>query len=251
MHKPKVAIIGAGIFGVSCAIELADDFEVVVFEQENDVMGKGTFANQYRHHYGFHYPRSKETVKQCLDAQDSFRLRWQEAIIEDIPSYYAVAKEGSRVTGSEFIKFCDEMGLQYKEQYPDSSFLNREAVELCILTNEPVYDIYKLKSLSKEILNKNKSTTLKLSSRVVGGKYDESTGKKVLSILSGGNSYEEEFGWRVIVFLREKHRSSHYFVKGDEVSIESGERSLGMYPGSVIRPLYPEGSSPKLVSRTL
>lgn len=195
--KKKVAIIGGGIFGVSCAMELASDFEVVVFEQADDVMNKGTFANQYRHHYGFHYPRSKETVKQCVDAQASFRSRWQEAIIEDIPSYYAVAKEGSKVTGNEFLKFCDEMGLKYEEKYPDSEFLNHDAVELCILSNEPVYDIYKLKSLAKENLNKNKFTTLKLSSQVIGGKYDESTGKKVLTILSAGNTYEEEFDFVV------------------------------------------------------
>ncbi len=27
--------------------------------------------------------------------------------------------------------------------------------------------------------------------------------------------YEEEFGWRVLIFVREKHRSSHYFAEGE------------------------------------
>jgi len=30
------------------------------------------------------------------------------------------------------------------------------------------------------------------------------------------SSYQEESGWRVIVFLRNKHRSSHYFEEGDK-----------------------------------
>lgn len=28
--------------------------------------------------------------------------------------------------------------------------------------------------------------------------------------------YEEEYGWRVLVFLRDKHRSSHYYAEGEE-----------------------------------
>ncbi len=30
------------------------------------------------------------------------------------------------------------------------------------------------------------------------------------------SSYEEEFGWRLIIFLRSKHRSSHYYLEGKE-----------------------------------
>jgi hypothetical protein len=28
-------------------------------------------------------------------------------------------------------------------------------------------------------------------------------------------NYDEEFGWRVILFLRDKHRPSHYFLEGE------------------------------------
>lgn len=194
-NKKKVAIIGGGIFGVSSALELAGDFEVVIFEQESDVMSKGTYANQYRHHYGFHYPRSRETVRQCLDAQDSFRSRWQGAIIDDIASYYAVAKVGSRVTADEFIKFCDEMGLKYKLGYPDTDWLNRDAVDVCVFTREPIYDIYKLKSLAKEMLAKSDSTKLRLSSKVIGAKFDDMTGQKILTILHNGRQIDEVFDY--------------------------------------------------------
>jgi hypothetical protein len=54
----------------------------------------------------------------------------------------------------------------------------------------------------------------------------------LLNIIS---SYENEFGWRVIVFLREKHRSSHYFAEGDEkILLSAASVDLG---GVCITPL--------------
>ena len=48
-------------------------------------------------------------------------------------------------------------------------------------------------------------------------------------------AYEEEFGWRVIVFLRDKHRSSHYFAEGDEkILLSAASIDLG---GVCITPL--------------
>jgi hypothetical protein len=54
----------------------------------------------------------------------------------------------------------------------------------------------------------------------------------LLNIIS---SYEEEFGWRVIAFLREKHRSSHYFAEGDaKILLSAASVDLG---GVCITPL--------------
>ena len=49
------------------------------------------------------------------------------------------------------------------------------------------------------------------------------------------SSYEEEFGWRIIIFLREKHRSSHYYAEGaDKILISAASIDLG---GVCITPL--------------
>ena len=37
-------------------------------------------------------------------------------------------------------------------------------------------------------------------------------------------SYEEDSGWRIVIFLREKHRPSHYFAEGDERILLSRHR---------------------------
>jgi hypothetical protein len=41
----------------------------------------------------------------------------------------------------------------------------------------------------------------------------EGTEEPMMNIIS---FYDHRFGWRVLIFLREKHRSSHYFAEGDK-----------------------------------
>ena len=62
--RPRVAIIGGGIFGATCALILGERFSVTLFERHSDLLMEATRANQYRHHAGYHYPRSLETIKE-------------------------------------------------------------------------------------------------------------------------------------------------------------------------------------------
>jgi len=68
----KIGIIGAGIFGCSAAIELAKDFEITLFDRANNIFTGASTINHLRHHYGFHYPRSKETVSEINIARATF-----------------------------------------------------------------------------------------------------------------------------------------------------------------------------------
>jgi hypothetical protein len=65
--------------------------------------------------------------------------------------------------------------------------------------------------------------------------YSSASGNKEEPLLNIVCVYEKEFGWRVIVFLREKHRSSHYFAEGDEkILLSAASVDLG---GICITPL--------------
>lgn len=166
MKRPTVAIIGAGIFGVSCALELADKADVILFEQNPDIFQGGTYANQYRHHYGFHYPRSAETVQQCLESESSFREVWNEAIDSHNPAYYAVAKSNSKISGTDFLTFCDQFELEYTLESPTDLWLNPEAVDLCLKTTEPVYNYPRLCELARAKLSSKSAITQHFESEV-------------------------------------------------------------------------------------
>ena len=72
--KFKISIIGSGAFGLSIALELAKNknFEVTVFEKNNKILEGATFANHNRHHYGYHYPRSLDTIRQINTSKEIF-----------------------------------------------------------------------------------------------------------------------------------------------------------------------------------
>lgn len=197
MNRPRVAIVGGGIFGVSCALELGAFCEVTLYERRNDIMGEGTHGNQYRHHYGYHYPRSPETVFQCKAAEEDFAAVWGHSLVRDFPAYYAVAKDGSRVSPDEFLLFCDRNGLPYTIEYPPEEFLNRNAVGVCIRTAEPVYSYDALKKSGKQRLASQPDIAVKLGHRVAAGRIDHGTGQKIFTLATQEGTYEESFDYAV------------------------------------------------------
>ena len=66
----RIGIIGSGIFGCMAAIELSrKGHKVTVYDRSGDILSGASTINHLRHHYGFHYPRSKETVEEIKKAR--------------------------------------------------------------------------------------------------------------------------------------------------------------------------------------
>jgi len=54
---------------------------------------------------------------------------------------------------------------------------------------------------------------------------DNTNGEPMMNLIC---NYDEEFGWRVILFLRDKHRPSHYFLEGaNQIVISPAAIDLG------------------------
>ena len=71
--NPRIAIVGAGIFGVTTALMLAKKgYKVAVFEKTNDIFNGASGINQYRLHSGYHYPRAISTATDCRDSVQYF-----------------------------------------------------------------------------------------------------------------------------------------------------------------------------------
>lgn len=188
----KVAVIGAGIFGSTAALELAKtgEFEITLFERNSTILNEATFKNLLRLHQGYHYPRSKKTALECIKSNITFRKEFSECLFESFPSYYAIVKEGSKTSSENFLKFCDELKLPYQIDWPGNGWLDRSKIALCIKTNEAVYDPDKLREV---VFTKLDSTliNLLLNHKVIGGKISGT--KKVLKIESPNGIYEEGF----------------------------------------------------------
>lgn len=116
----RIAVIGGGIFGCTAAIHAARaEHEVHLFEKSDRLMQAASAINQFRLHRGYHYPRSMETGRQCRKGNWSFHSEYREAIIAPElrkrgGQHYAIAREGSKVTGSEYIRFLKASRLPHR-----------------------------------------------------------------------------------------------------------------------------------------
>jgi len=167
--KKKVGIIGGGIFGISCALNLDKTHDVTLFEQTSDIMSGATYANHNRHHLGYHYPRSPETAQQCLESREEFETIYRTCCVSNFANYYCIAKENSKTSAKDYILFCDHVGLKYKEEWPAEGLVNRSKIELSLKTKEGVYDFAKFKKLVEDRIKKTSTLKIKLNHRVLSG----------------------------------------------------------------------------------
>ena len=140
----RVAVIGAGLFGCSAALELsAAGYSVDLYERHDDILAEASSINQYRVHRGYHYPRSDETVAECLNAIPLFMKYYGKAIMTKAVSgsYYAISSTLSRISGKDYIDFLKRHQLEYvvTDNLPNT--------ELTVRVREDLFDPQKLKEL--------------------------------------------------------------------------------------------------------
>lgn len=151
MNKYKIKIIGAGLFGCAIGYELhRAGHHITIIEQDSDIMQRASKINHNRLHLGYHYPRSIETAEQSLDGLISFFTNYKKAIVSHFPNYYMIAKNNSHINADEYIKFCDNIKIDYTYEMPSKSLINQDLIDLSVNTDETVFDYDILKSLVKD-----------------------------------------------------------------------------------------------------
>jgi len=143
MNK-KVLVIGAGIHGVTVAIELAKKGnEVTVIDAKKDMLLGASYATHGRIHLGYHYPRSRETAIECIHGYNHFIKNYKDCLV--FPDfYYVIEKNKSNVTAGQYKQAMEEAGLDCISNWPDKKFLNREHIEDSFKVKEACFDIWKL-----------------------------------------------------------------------------------------------------------
>lgn len=208
--KKKVGIIGGGIFGLSCAINLDKTYDITVFDQASDIMTGATYANHNRHHLGYHYPRSPETAQQCLESREDFERIYKDCCVNNFASYYCVSKKDSKTSAEDYVRFCDDAGLNYKEEWPQEGVLDKPKIELSLRTDEGVYDFITLKKLIKERIAKTSTLKIKLDHCVVGGSI-EPGGEKKLIVQNGANRHTHSFDFVINAMYANHNRFCGWF----------------------------------------
>ena len=142
--QPRIAVVGAGLFGCTAALELsAAGFQVDLLEKHHEIIQEASAINQYRVHRGYHYPRSDSTVSECLNAIPLFMKSYGMAIMqhEVKESFYAIASKDSKVSASEYLDFLKRHDLEYEivESLPNT--------DLTVRVREDLFDPEKIKNI--------------------------------------------------------------------------------------------------------
>jgi hypothetical protein len=134
----KVAMIGAGIYGSTIALALAEEgFAVDLIEREDDIMKVSTPIS-LRAHSGYFYPRSIATMRSCRDTMEKFQRLYPMAIVDGMTHYYLIAQDGSKISGAEYVEVLDANGLLYEKL--TEPLVNPEKIALSIKVPEYSYD---------------------------------------------------------------------------------------------------------------
>jgi len=142
--KPKVAVVGAGIFGISSALKLDGDFDVTLYEKTDDILKGASSINQYRLHRGYHYPRSIETAVSAKKGTESF-IEEYPCEISNTKQHYVVASQKSKVNSKEYESFMDSIKLKYEKV--NTPLVNKLTTENTYLVDETLFDPCKLYEL--------------------------------------------------------------------------------------------------------
>lgn len=193
--RPRVAVIGGGIFGATCAIELSRIGEVTLFERHDALMTEASTLNQWRHHTGFHYPRSYDTVREILASRAAFEAEYGAALDRSGPAYYCTSTTGVEIPADRFLAACRLHGLPFEIVAPPADLVDPSRVSVCVRTDEAVYDMDRLRDVVRHRL-RDAAVACHLGTAVVGARLDRA-GRKRLTLAGHGSRGEATFDYVV------------------------------------------------------
>ena len=110
----RVAVIGSGFFGITIALTLSKKHQVDIYEKEKKILNGASFANQFRFHHGYHYPRSQKTVNEINKSKKLFVSFFGTKVFQKTNNYYSIARHG-KINFKQYKKFLDKNKFYYKK----------------------------------------------------------------------------------------------------------------------------------------
>lgn len=146
----KIAVAGAGIYGATAAIRLAEQGHQVHLFDPLGVLRAASAINQYRVHAGYHYPRSPETIDEITEARAEFTQVFAPAIVQNSRHYYAIPREKSLTSPDVYERVMTKHGLPLRSCRPE--WMNFDFVDTCYEVEENIYDPDILRKLIEDRL---------------------------------------------------------------------------------------------------
>ncbi len=189
-RRPRVAVIGGGIFGATCALELANTTDVTLFERHASLLTETSTANQRRHHSGFHYPRSYDSIDEIRSSSVSFEQHYGDAIDRSFPAYYCTSATGVEIPAERYLAACQSNHLEFTIVEPPVDVVDRSAVSVCIRTDEGIYNTARLTEIVTARFAATAALECRMQSTVISGALAGDGSKRITVNGPAGTSVE-------------------------------------------------------------
>jgi len=191
LEELDTIIIGGGFYGLRIAQYLKEELgqdRVLVIEKETDVMQRASYNNQARVHNGYHYPRSVLTALRSRVNMPIFLEEYRESVITDFIKYYGVARNFSKVSAKQFMRFYERIGSPIELSKEGMQYFDPRLIEEVFKVQEYVFNS---KTIKDNLLKTHKElkTPIHLSETVKLIKYK----KKYIEVYTDKAEYKAKF----------------------------------------------------------
>lgn len=152
----KIAIIGSGIFGLAVAEKLQKlNCQIDIFEKNKNILSGASRNNLNRIHQGFHYPRSKSTIRQSSKNYKIFVKKYKYFVKNNQISYYLIANKDSKINLKKYLNVAKKIPYFSKKVINEQIPIKTKNISGGIITNEKIYDWKLMTKYFKKNLKKN------------------------------------------------------------------------------------------------
>ena len=247
--KKTICIIGAGFYGCFIAKKISENFknfEIEVFEKNNNLITEAGKNNQYRLHLGFHYPRSVQTIKQTQEGSKIFIKEFKNFISKPKKNIYLIHKK-SLTSFSKYKNIFKKLNVNFKEiNLNQIDFLkNKEMYQGAINTSEQVILIDKLVPWLRKIIKKNCKVHLNNQIRKIDSKkgeiFDRNNNAKKFDYIINTTYTNPNFG------LRKKYKIKYEIAGMVKIKNTLKNTAITIMDGPFVS-IYPRNNSEASIS---
>lgn len=150
----KIIIIGTGWYGLHTYLflkELNQDLEITILEKNSEIFDNSSNFNQNRLHLGYHYPRSYNTRKLCIQGYYKFISKYRELVDFIDNNYYLISKK-SLIDYQTYLSIFKD--INYQHNLIKNDYFNDIDGDI-INTKEKIINSIKSKNFFNEKIDKN------------------------------------------------------------------------------------------------
>ena len=158
----KIIIIGTGWYGLHTYLflkEMNKNINVTVLEKNDKMFDNSSNYNQNRLHLGYHYPRSYETRKLCIEGYYRFISKYRQVVDFMDYNYYLISKNSLLDYYTYLSIFSD---INYQHYIIKNDYFNNIDGNI-INTKEKIINSVKTREYFKKRIN---SSEIKLNYKV-------------------------------------------------------------------------------------